>query len=561
MAFDGKDALKETEAWSSLQSYFNENKNTMDMKKMFDEDSRRFDKFSIKLETPKDGPFLVDYSKNKINEDVFEMLMDLAKERGVEDARDAMFAGEKINFTEDRAVLHVALRNRSNVPMVVDGKNVMPAVNKVLNHMKDFCNKVISGAWKGFSGKKITDIVNVGIGGSDLGPLMVTEALKPYQVGPNVHFVSNIDGTHVAEVLKKVKPETTLFVIASKTFTTQETITNAETCKTWFLLSAKNPSFVAKHFVALSTNKNLVTKFGIDEANMFEFWDWVGGRYSLWSAIGMTIALHIGYDNFIDLLSGAHWMDNHFRTAPMESNLPVILAVLGIWYGNFFGAETHALLPYDQYLHRFAAYFQQGDMESNGKYVTRAGEKVNHSTGPIVWGEPGTNGQHAFYQLIHQGTRIIPCDFIAPVNSHNSPRDGRLHHTILLSNFLAQTEALMRGKDREQVVAELKKAGKSQSEIERIAPHKEFTGNRPTNSIMVDQINPFTLGALIAMYEHKIFTQGVIWDINSYDQWGVELGKELAKAIEPELKNNSKISSHDASTNSLINHIKDRRVD
>jgi len=561
MALDGKEALKETEAWSNLQSYFNENKNTIDMKKMFDEDSRRFDKFSIKLETPKDGPFLVDYSKNKINEDVFEMLMDLAKERGVEVARDAMFAGEKINFTEDRAVLHVALRNRSNVPMVVDGKNVMPNVNKVLNHMKDFCNKVISGAWKGFSGKKITDVVNVGIGGSDLGPLMVTEALKPYQIGPNVHFVSNIDGTHVAEVLKKVKPETTLFVIASKTFTTQETITNAETCKTWFLLSAKNPSYVAKHFVALSTNKPLVTKFGIDEANMFEFWDWVGGRYSLWSAIGMSIALNIGYDNFVELLSGAHWMDNHFRTAPMESNLPVILAVLGIWYGNFFGAETHALLPYDQYLHRFAAYFQQGDMESNGKYVTRAGEKVNHSTGPIVWGEPGTNGQHAFYQLIHQGTRIIPCDFIAPVNSHNSPRDGRLHHTILLSNFLAQTEALMRGKDREQVVSELKKAGKSQSEIERIAPHKEFTGNRPTNSIMVDQINPFTLGALIAMYEHKIFTQGVIWDINSYDQWGVELGKELAKAIEPELKNSNKISSHDASTNSLINHIKERRVD
>jgi glucose-6-phosphate isomerase len=561
MALDGKEALKETEAWSSLQTYFNENKNTIDMKKMFDEDSRRFDKFSLKLETPNDGPFLVDYSKNKINEDVFEMLMDLAKERGVEDARDAMFAGEKINFTEDRAVLHVALRNRSNVPMVVDGKNVMPAVNKVLNHMKDFCNKVISGAWKGFSGKKITDVVNVGIGGSDLGPLMVTEALKPYQVGPNVHFVSNIDGTHVAEVLKKCKPETTLFVIASKTFTTQETITNAETCKTWFLLSAKNPSYVAKHFVALSTNKPLVTKFGIDEANMFEFWDWVGGRYSLWSAIGMTIALHIGYDNFVELLSGAHWMDNHFRTAPLESNLPVILAVLGIWYGNFFGAETHALLPYDQYLHRFAAYFQQGDMESNGKYVTRAGEKVNHSTGPIVWGEPGTNGQHAFYQLIHQGTRIIPCDFIAPVNSHNSPRDGRLHHTILLSNFLAQTEALMRGKDREQVESELKKAGKSRSEIERIAPHKEFTGNRPTNSIMVDQINPFTLGALIAMYEHKIFTQGVIWDINSYDQWGVELGKELAKAIEPELKNSSKISSHDASTNSLINHIKDRRVE
>jgi len=552
MALDGKEALKETEAWSNLQTYFNENKNTIDMKKMFDEDSRRFDKFSLKLETPKDGPFLVDYSKNKINEDVFEMLMDLAKERGVEVARDAMFAGEKINFTEDRAVLHVALRNRSNVPMVVDGKNVMPAVNKVLNHMKEFCNKVISGAWKGFTGKKITDVVNVGIGGSDLGPLMVTEALKPYQVGPNVHFVSNIDGTHVAEVLKKVKPETTLFVIASKTFTTQETITNAETCKTWFLLSAKNPSFVAKHFVALSTNKSLVTKFGIDEANMFEFWDWVGGRYSLWSAIGMTIALNIGFDNFVELLSGAHWMDNHFRTAPMESNLPVILAVLGIWYGNFFGAETHALLPYDQYLHRFAAYFQQGDMESNGKYVTRAGEKVNHSTGPIVWGEPGTNGQHAFYQLIHQGTRIIPCDFIAPVNSQNSPRDGRLHHTILLSNFLAQTEALMRGKDRSQVVSELKKAGKSQAEIERIAPHKEFTGNRPTNSIMVDQINPFTLGALIAMYEHKIFTQGVIWDINSYDQWGVELGKELAKAIEPELKNSNKVEFRTISLNQIM---------
>merc|ERR1712088_900562 len=378
------------------------------------------------------------------------------------------------------------------------------------------------------------------------GPLMVTEALKPYQVGPNVHFVSNIDGTHVAEVLKKVKPETTLFVIASKT---------------WFLLSAENPSHVAKHFIALSTNKNLVTKFGIDEANMFEFWDWVGGRYSLWSAIGMTIALHIGYDNFIELLSGAHWMDNHFRTAPMESNLPVILAVLGIWYGNFFGAETHALLPYDQYLHRFAAYFQQGDMESNGKYVTRSGARVSYSTGPIVWGEPGTNGQHAFYQLIHQGTRLIPCDFIAPVISHNHNLRNGLHHKILLCNFLAQTEALMKGKGLDEVEAELVASGKSDAEISRIKPHKVFTGNRPTNSIMVDEINPFTLGALIAMYEHKIFTQGVIWDINSYDQWGVELGKELAKAIEPELKNSSKISSHDASTNSLINHIKERRVD
>merc|ERR1712055_806870 len=418
--------------------------------------------------------------------------------------------------------------------------------------------KVISGAWKGFSGKKITDVVNVGIGGSDLGPLMGTEALKPYQVGPNVHFVSNIDGTHVAEVLKKVKPETTLFVIASKTFTTQETITNAETCKTWFLLSAKNPSFVAKHFVALSTNKSLVTKFGIDEANMFEFWDWVGGRYSLWSAIGMTIALNIGYENFIHLLSGAHWMDNHFKTAPLESNLPVILALLGIWYGNFFGAETHALLPYDQYLHRFAAYFQQGDMESNGKYVTRAGEKVNHSTGPIVWGEPGTNGQHAFYQLIHQGTRLVPADFIAPATTHN-PIGGGVHHKLLMANFLAQTEALMKGKTEQEAKQELEKSGMPKDQVNHILPHKVFQGNRPTNSIMMKTLSPFTLGAVIAMYEHKIFVQGVVWDINSYDQWGVELGKQLAKAIEPELADKKPVSSHDSSTNGLINFIKTRR--
>merc|ERR1712055_507397 len=415
--------------------------------------------------------------------------------------------------------------------------------------------KVISGAWKGFSGKKITDVVNVGIGGSDLGPLMGTEALKPYQVGPNVHFVSNIDGTHVAEVLKKVKPETTLFVIASKTFTTQETITNAETCKTWFLLSAKNPSYVAKHFVALSTNKPLVTKFGIDEANMFEFWDWVGGRYSLWSAIGMTIALNIGYDNFVELLSGAHWMDNHFRTAPLESNLPVILALLGIWYGNFFGAETHALLPYDQYLHRFAAYFQQGDMESNGKYVTRSGSVVDYNTGPIVWGEPGTNGQHAFYQLIHQGTRLIPCDFIAPAQTQNPIRE-KLHHKILLANFFAQTEALMKGKTSGEARAELEKAGKSGEQLEKILPHKVFQGNRPSNSIMVKKLTPFTLGALISMYEQKIFVQGVMWDINSYDQWGVELGKQLAKAIEPELQNTTPTVSHDSSTNGLINFYK-----
>jgi len=558
-SLDGKAPLKETEAWKALQKYFDENKNSINIGSMFAQDPDRFSKFSVKLETPLDGPLLVDYSKNRINSDVKKLLIDLAKERSIEKARDAMFAGERINFTEDRAVLHIALRNRSNVPIIVDGKDVMPEVNAVLDHMKQFCDQVISGKWKGYTGKSITDVVNIGIGGSDLGPLMVTEALKPYAVGPAVHFVSNIDGTHMAETLKKLDAETTLFVIASKTFTTQETITNANSAKEWFLAKAKDSKNVAKHFIALSTNAKLVGEFGIDQANMFEFWDWVGGRYSLWSAIGMTIALNIGYDNFIHLLSGAHWMDNHFKTAPLENNIPVILALLGVWYSNFYGAETHSLLPYDQYLHRFAAYFQQGDMESNGKYVTRAGDKVNYSTGPIVWGEPGTNGQHAFYQLIHQGTRIIPADFIAPVKSHNGELKDGLHHNLLLCNFLAQTEALMKGKTRSEVVQELNKAGKSQDEIKKIAPHKEFTGNRPTNSIMVDYITPFTLGALVAMYEQKIFTQGVIWDINSYDQWGVELGKQLAKAIEPELKDSTKVYSHDSSTNSLINHIKERR--
>jgi len=558
-SLDGKAPLKETAAWQALQKYFDEHKNSINIADMFSKDPDRFSKFSVKLSTPLDGPFLVDYSKNRINKEVKQLLVDLAKERKVEQARDAMFAGERINFTEDRAVLHVALRNRSNIPIIVNGKDVMPEVNAVLDHMKQFCDQVISGQWKGYTGKSITDVVNIGIGGSDLGPLMVTEALKPYAVGPNVHFVSNIDGTHMAETLKKLNAETTLFVIASKTFTTQETITNANTAKQWFLKVASDPSTVAKHFVALSTNAKLVKEFGIDEANMFEFWDWVGGRYSLWSAIGLTIAVNIGFDNFVHLLSGAHWMDNHFKTAPLDSNIPVLLALLGIWYGNFYGAETHALLPYDQYLHRFAAYFQQGDMESNGKYVIRSGSKVNYSTGPIVWGEPGTNGQHAFYQLIHQGTRIIPADFIAPVKSHNGDlRDG-LHHTLLLCNFLAQTEALMKGKSKTEVESELAKAGKSADEIKKIGPHKEFTGNRPTNSIMVDTVSPFTLGALIAMYEMKIFTQGIIWDINSYDQWGVELGKQLAKAIEPELKDSSPVASHDSSTNALINHIKARR--
>merc|ERR1719264_2364699 len=434
--------------------------------------------------------------------------------------------------------------------MMVEGRDVMTDVNAVLDHMGQFCGKVISGDWKGYSGKAITDVVNIGIGGSDLGPLMVTEALKPFCVGPRVHFVSNIDGTHMAEALKKCDPESTLFVIASKTFTTQETITNATTAKTWFLEKAGDEKAVAKHFVALSTNAAKVAEFGIDTNNMFGFWDWVGGRYSLWSAIGLTIALHVGFDNFEKLLEGAHFMDNHFRTAPLEKNIPVILALLGVWYGNLFGAQTHALLPYDQYMHRFAAYFQQGDMESNGKYVTRSGKSVDYSTGPVVWGEPGTNGQHAFYQLIHQGTKLIPCDFIAPVKSHNpiaGAGDPSRHQTLLLCNFLAQTEALMKGKTETEVEAELKGV----PDADRIRPHKVFEGNRPTNSIMMEKLTPFTLGLLIAMYEHKIFTQGVIWDINSYDQWGVELGKQLAKAIEPEMEGSTPVSSHDASTNLL----------
>jgi len=556
---DKKGSLTESAAWKNLQKYYDGNKDSINILKMFQEDPERFNKMNIKLDTPCDGPLLLDYSKNLMDGEVLNLLLKLAEERGVKEATTAIFSGSKINFTEDRSVLHIALRNRSNVGIQVDGKDVMPAVNAVLDHMKDFCNRVISGDWKGYTGKAITDVVNIGIGGSDLGPLMVTEALKPYAVGPRVHFVSNIDGTHMAETLKKLDPESTLFIIASKTFTTQETITNAETAKAWFLATAKDANHVAKHFAALSTNSTKVKEFGIDEKNMFEFWDWVGGRYSLWSAIGMSIALNIGFENFEKLLSGAHWMDNHFKTAPFTENIPVILAVLGVWYSNFYGCETHALLPYDQYMHRFAAYFQQGDMESNGKYVTRSGAQVNYSTGPIVWGEPGTNGQHAFYQLIHQGTKIIPCDFIAPVNSQNNIRDG-LHHKILLCNFLAQPEALMKGKSRKEVDEELKKAGKSDAEIASIGPHKVFKGNRPTNSIMVDKLTPFTLGALLAMYEHKIFAQGVIWDINSYDQWGVELGKQLAKAIEPEMGGPEPVTSHDSSTNGLINFIKARRV-
>uniref|UniRef100_A0A646QDY7 Glucose-6-phosphate isomerase n=1 Tax=Hemiscolopendra marginata TaxID=943146 RepID=A0A646QDY7_9MYRI len=547
--------LTEEGTWKKLQDYYDQHGKDINMRKMFEADAGRFDKFSQILQLPQDGEILIDYSKNLINEDIMKLLFDLASARGIAEARDAMFVGHKINSTEKRAVLHIALRNRSNEPIFVDGKDVMPDVNAVLKHMREFVQQINSGEWKGYSGKRITDVVNVGIGGSDLGPYMVTEALKPYAIGPNVHFVSNIDGTHLAKTIKNLDPESTLFIIASKTFTTQETITNAVSAKEWFLSKAKNESAVSKHFVALSTNTSEVTKFGIDEKNIFEFWDWVGGRYSLWSAIGLSIAVHIGMDNFEALLSGAHFVDNHFRSAPLDKNIPVILALIAIWHHNFFGAESHCLLPYDQYMHRFPAYFQQGDMESNGKSVTRAGEHVHYTTGPIVWGEPGTNGQHAFYQLIHQGTRLIPCDFIAPVETHNPIRNG-LHHDILLANFLAQPEALMKGKTKEEARAELEKAGKTGDDLEYLLPHKVFEGNKPTNSILLKKITPFTLGVLIAIYEHKIFVQGIIWDINSFDQWGVELGKQLANIILPELKEKGQVKTHDCSTNGLINFIK-----
>jgi glucose-6-phosphate isomerase len=549
--------LTEDPVYKKLIEAYASTGKTLNLNKLFKEEPSRFDKYSQTLVTP-DGEILIDYSKNLYNDEICKLLVELAKSRKVEEMRDAMFRGDKINFTENRAVLHVALRNRSNTPINLEGKNVMDDVNRVLEHMRQFCSRIIGGEWTGFTGKKITDVVNIGIGGSDLGPLMVTEALKHFQIGPKVHFVSNIDGTHLAETLKKINPETSLFIIASKTFTTQETITNAESAKAWFLNIAKEPAHVAKHFVALSTNAPKCKEFGIDEKNMFEFWDWVGGRYSLWSAIGLSIAVHIGMDNFIKLLEGAHYMDTHFRTTPLEKNIPVIFALLGVWYNNFYGAETHSLLPYDQYMHRFAAYFQQGDMESNGKYVTRDGRRVDYNTGPIIWGEPGTNGQHAFYQLIHQGTRLIPCDFICAVESHNPISNG-LHQEILLANFLAQPEALMRGKSPDEAKAELTKSGMPEDQIQKILPHKVFEGNRPTNSIVLQKVTPFTLGALIALYEHKIFTQGIIWDINSYDQWGVELGKQLAKNIQSELATKDVVTSHDSSTNGLINFIKTKR--
>ncbi|HEY1056148.1 MAG TPA: glucose-6-phosphate isomerase, partial [Emticicia sp.] len=530
----------QTPAFKKLKSHY-KTISKKQLKDLFAEDKNRFKKYSLKF-----NDILVDYSKNNINGRTISYLIELAQECNLSEAIEQMYTGAKINQTENRAVLHVALRNRSNNPILVDGNDVMPEVNEVLAKMKDFSEKVNSGSWKGYTNKTITDIVNIGIGGSDLGPVMATEALKPYAKKLKVHFVSNVDGTHIAETLKKVSPETTLFMIASKTFTTQETMANAHSARDWFLKTAVDSEFVKKHFVAISTNQKEVEKFGIDPANMFGFWDWVGGRYSLWSAIGLSIACYIGFENFEALLSGAHEMDNHFRTTPFEKNIPVILALLGVWYNNFYGAESHAILPYDQYMHRFAAYFQQGDMESNGKYVDRKGDQVNYQTGPIIWGEPGTNGQHAFYQLIHQGTKLIPADFIAPAISHNPLGD---HHKMLLSNFFAQTEALMNGKTSEEVIKEL--AGKSQEEIDKIAPYKVFQGNRPTNSILVKKITPKSLGSLIAAYEHKIFVQGIIWTIFSFDQWGVELGKQLANKIYPELQDDTIINSHDTSTNGL----------
>lgn len=539
------------QSWKNLAEHYKIASN-VHMRDLFAQDANRFEKFSLKI-----GDILLDYSKNRVTEETMKLLFELAKEAKVQEWMNKMYSGEKINNTENRAVLHIALRNRSNSPIIVDGEDVMPKVNAVLEKIKGFCEKVQGGAWKGYSGKSITDIVNIGIGGSDLGPYMVTEALKPYgKAGLNVHFVSNVDGTHIAETLKKVNPETTLFIIASKTFTTQETLANANSAKAWFLEKAKDSAAVAKHFVALSTNAKEVAAFGIDTNNMFEFWDWVGGRYSLWSAIGLSIAVYIGYDNFIELLSGAHDMDNHFKNTPFEKNIPVVLALLGIWYNNFFDADSHAILPYDQYLHRFAAYFQQGDMESNGKGVTRDGQKVDYSTGPIIWGEPGTNGQHAFYQLIHQGTKLVPADFLAPAQSQNPIGD---HHPKLMSNFFAQTEALMKGKTAAEAKVELEKAGVTGQTLEELTQHKVFSGNRPTNSILFKKLTPKTLGTLIAMYEHKIFVQGMIWDINPYDQWGVELGKQLANKILPELMAEEKISSHDCSTNGLINYYKDNK--
>jgi glucose-6-phosphate isomerase len=540
-----------TASWLNLTKHFKKIKN-IHMKDLFAEDPSRFNKFSILF-----NDILLDYSKNRITGETIKLLIELSEEIDLRDAIEKMFTGDKINETENRAALHVALRNRKNTPVYVDGKDVMPEVNAVLKKMKDFSEKVVSGEWKGYSGKNVRDIVNIGIGGSDLGPAMVTECLKPYaKEGLSVHFVSNVDGTHITETLKKLNAETTLFMIASKTFTTQETMTNAFSARKWFLSHTIDRKHIARHFVAISTNTEKVEAFGIDKDNMFIFWDWVGGRYSLWSAIGLSIACYIGYENFAELLQGAFEMDLHFRYTPFQKNIPVILALIGIWYVNFFNAQSEVILPYDQYMHRFPAYFQQGNMESNGKSIGRNGKKVNYQTGPVIWGEPGTNGQHAFYQLIHQGTKLIPADFLAPAISHNPLGE---HHTILLSNFFAQTEALLHGKTKKDVIEELKKEGKTADEIRKLYPYKVCEGNKPTNSILFQKLTPKVLGSLISMYEHKIFVQGVIWNIFSFDQWGVELGKQLAQKIQPELRDDNLVDSHDSSTNGLINAYKNMR--
>jgi glucose-6-phosphate isomerase len=539
--------LSASPSWQALAQHRQEIE-TLHMRDQFAADPQRFARFSLRF-----GDILFDYSKNRITEKTMVLLIELAHQANLAEKIEAMFQGEKINTTEKRAVLHTALRNRSNRPILVDGKDVMPEVNEVLEKMRTFSEAVRSGEWKGYTGKIITDIVNIGIGGSDLGPKMVTEALKPYgKDGLRVHFVSNVDSTDLVENLKKLDPETALFLVASKTFTTQETMTNAHSARDWFLSYAKDESAVARHFAAMSTNTKAVAAFGIDTRNMFEFWDWVGGRYSLWSAIGLSIALYLGMDRFIEMLEGAHRVDEHFRTAPLQENIPVIMGLLGIWYNNFFDAQSHAILPYDQYLLHFPAYFQQGDMESNGKRVTKDGVLVDYSTGPVIWGQPGTNGQHAFYQLIHQGTKLIPCDFLAAAQSQNSLGE---HHPMLLSNFLAQTEALMKGRTTDEARAELAAGGSNGQELEMLAAAKTFPGNRPTNSIVYPLLTPGVLGSLIALYEHKIFTQGAIWAINSFDQWGVELGKQLAKKILPELGSSATVDSHDSSTNGLIGYL------
>ncbi len=541
-----------TQAWMLLKKHQKEEMMRMQMRSLFENDDERYSKYSLKF-----NDIIFDYSKNIITDKTLQLLFQLAEECELQKAIASLCAAEKINESEGRYVQHTALRNRGDEPVFIEGKNVMPEINKVQNQMKHFCNAVHSGNWKGYTGKPIRYIVNIGIGGSDLGPVMVTEALKPYwKQNIQTFFVSNVDGTHIAETLKKITPDETLFLIASKTFTTQETMTNAFTARQWFLEHAKDEKHIAAHFIALSTNEKDVVKFGIHPQNMFEFWDWVGGRYSLWSAIGLSIALTIGYENFESLLDGAYEVDNHFKQEKMEKNIPVIMALLGIWYTNFFKAQSEAILPYDQYLHRFAAYFQQGNMESNGKSVDRTGNEVQYATGPVIWGEPGTNGQHAFYQLLHQGSLVVPCDFIAPAISHNPIGD---HHVKLLSNFFAQTEALMKGKNKQEAKDELTNAGKSKEEIKALLPFKVFNGNKPTNSFLIKQITPSTLGNLIALYEHKIFVQGVIWNIFSFDQWGVELGKQLANSILPKLESADDIKDHDCSTNGLINAYKEMR--